>query len=102
MEKEKEHYLEHLRKILKESYVTLKKTRSIPNDKKHFIEGYMTAGRIFGLNFKDLQSVMEETNYEIFKMSIDKRKEIYKDKSQPDTEDLEIPTWTRWGKEIKT
>lgn len=100
MTDKKEKYLDHLKKVLRESYLILKRTKKFPQDKALFLEGYMTAGRMFDVNSEEMQTVINETNIEVFGMDLETRRKKYKKEnaiSVDDTRYYDIPTWIRKG-----
>jgi len=104
MDDEKRQYLEHFRKILKESYLVLKKSQTFPKEKGCFIEGFMTAGRFFGVSVRELEMIVNELNLEVFGMTLETRRKFYKQKNgstDPDYRYYDIPTWIREGKKIE-
>ena len=101
MRTEEERFFEHLRKLLKESYWILKQKKAIPKDRKAYIDGFMLAGRIFGVGHKELKAALEDVNYEVFGMSIEERKKKFTGEPSYDEDDYQVPAYIRKGKKIE-
>ena len=101
MEDEKTAYLEYFRKLLRTSYLVLKKSKTFPKDKKLFIEGFMKAGRIIGVGFNELRAIIDEEHFKVFEMSAEERKKTFKETVLFDESYYDIPTWVREGKQLE-
>ena len=101
MEDEKTAYLKHFRKLLRKSYFVLKDLKTLPEDKKWFIEGFMEAGRILGVEFDELKAIIDEEHFKVFEMTIEERRKTFKEKPSFDESHYDIPTWVRKGKKLE-
>ncbi len=101
MEDEKTAYLEYFKKLLRKSYLVLRESKTFPEDKKWFIEGFMEAGRILGVGFNELKAIIDEENFKVFEMSIEERRKIFKETALFDESYYDIPTWIREGKKLE-
>lgn len=79
MEK-KQIYLDQLAKLLSELYTIIHEIRSDPQELPGYVSGFMKAGRIFGVSYNELESV------------INKEREKFQSNA---LENLEIPTFIR-------
>jgi hypothetical protein len=94
----KQHYLKHLANSLRECYFNLEAREIVSDQLKGYINGYMTAGRIAGIGFDELKTVIErEKKYIQNKTSSSIKQNT---KYQNDLGNLEIPTFVR--ERIKT
>ncbi len=101
MEDEKTAYLEYFKKLLRTSYLVLRKSKTFPKDKKLFIEGFMEAGRIMGVEFDELKAIIDEEHFKVFEMSIEEREKAFKGTASFDETYFDIPTWVREGKKLE-
>jgi hypothetical protein len=89
----KQHYLEHLANSLRECYSNLGAKETVSDQLKGYITGYMTAGRIAGIGFDELKTVIEREKKYIQNKTTSSIKQ--NTKSQIDLGNLEIPTFVR-------
>jgi len=102
MENEKTIYGECLRKLLRNSYLVLKESKVFPKEKKWFIQGFMEAGRILGVQFGELKEIIDEEHFKVFGTSVEKRKKTFKTTASFDETYYDIPTWLREGKKLES
>jgi hypothetical protein len=93
-------YLEYLSKLLTETYALLKEIKIIPQGRKSFIEGVMSAGQFLGVNKNDLEKLIEKVNYEVFGMSIQERRKVFKEIPLSEDKLYDIPAYIRKGKRL--
>jgi hypothetical protein len=93
-------YFEYLTGLLRETYLSLKQMKPIPDNRKSFIEGVMAAGRFIGVTNYELEKLIEKVNYDVFGMSIAERKKVFKEIPPAKHPDYDIPTYVRKGKKL--
>lgn len=101
MEDKKTAYLEYFKRLLRQTYLVLRKSKTFPEDKKRFIEGFMEAGRILGVEFNELKAIIDEEHFKVFEMSIEERIKAFKETASFDETYYDIPTWVREGKKLQ-
>ena len=94
-------YFEYLPGLLRETYLSLKEMKTIPDTRKTFIEGVMSAGRFIGVTNCELEKLIKKVNHDVFGMSIEERKKVFKEISPANEPDYDIPTYLRKGKKLR-
>jgi len=94
-------YLEYLSELLAETYALLKEIKIIPPGRKSFIDGVMSAGQFLGVTKNDLEKLIEKVNYEVFGMSVQERRRVFKEIHLSEEKLYDIPAYIRKGKRLR-
>ena len=99
---DKQKYHSNFQEIIEKYHSIMKDRGSVPSKWKGYLVGYIEAGLILGITSADeLDIIIQESNYKIFGMSVEERREKYKRKRNIDENDLDIPTFIREGINLK-
>ena len=91
-------YLEYLSDLLSETYASLKEMKTVPQARKSFIEGVMSAAQFLGVTKNELEKLIEKVNHDVFGMSIEERRKVFKEIPPSEDTQYDIPTYVRKGK----
>lgn len=91
-------YLDLLEELLRGYYSVIKETGTSSQERRHYINGYMTAARVLNAVYqKDLKDRAERVHAEIFHMTIEERKKSEKTKPDVSENDMDLPAYKRKG-----
>nr|MBF0221040.1 hypothetical protein [Desulfobulbaceae bacterium] len=92
-------YLQHLKEIMEDTYLQLREKGSTPEGRDDYINGFIDAGVSIELaSNEEVQSVIEDTNMEVFGITIRERQKVYKNIELSYDEYIDVPTFFRKGK----
>jgi len=97
---DKDSYLDKLKILLQERYAYLQRCEVASPELIQYLEGYLSAARTLdAVSYDEIKAVMDKAHYEVFGKTVEERQlaELYAPVPQGDPDDLELPTWIRWG-----
>ena len=95
----KSDYLEQLKHVLKNTYLQLREQGRIATGREDYINGFIDAGLSTELvSNTEIQAMIENTNMEVFGISIAERKKLYADIESSYDEYIDVPAFFRKGK----
>lgn len=96
-----EHYFESLTNKLRALFLMIKNGHEVPAEEKKYVEGFMHASIELDIATRaELEELMESINEEVFGMSIEERRKLYRDRSLSTNTAFDTPTWQRKGIQI--
>ena len=95
-------YFDSLKKKLRGIFLMIKNGHEVPPDEKKYVEGFMHASVDLGIATRsELEELMEEINQDVFGMSVDERRKVYRNRTLSTNTAFDTPTWQRKGIKIE-